>query len=531
VAKNALAILLFLGGAGLLASIFQLFTAIPQVRNAILTIPARLLVVHPSVRHGRRQIRDLLLQVANRESVPPAMFGILVSHLTRATSWSEMAELSTSVAQRALRVSGATLVDRLRFPAEIELIQDYLRAVIREGRNLSSLRPVKAKRRFSDIAAGDGSDATFPELITSLSGALVFADASDTRSRVFDRAEVVCRGMPDLQHADRSCSFADALGHDDYDGQVLSVESVVRVRHPASPRFGLVIVASPSCYAETEARMCRRSCKHIRSEEDGSSAHEFAFTERDGAGWQIAHGHRRTNLLTGYVLLHTTDDRIVLAQRSGRTRNGLNVLSLSAGGVVEFDGINGDQDAAGSPDVRTAVIRETREELGVELIESSIRPVSVFLVNSLGIGSDGREEGQVVTTVLYAGSCGATFEQVVEAQTSRSDPATGSFEIAHLESVPLGSDPSELAHWLRENAERIDQHLLIGISYAMLLRFGPNEAAAELRKAFRKGPWWTVSTPTLDRRTCFPVGELCGRSTDALLRSVHPSWPDAIMDR
>lgn len=514
--------LIVVGVAGGLATLIQWATALPSVRCRLLTLPTSWPFVRTLTRPERRRLRAVLVRVADDGDGAGSSAVLSIISATREKSWQQNAEVAVDVSERMLRWTGTLLVE-LRFPEEVRRIRSFLRGALSDATVLGEYRPA------------DAADATpaFSQFVTALSGAVVLGDAAETRARVFDHVSVVDR-RPDVTHVAARCECAKVLGPGDYDGPVLDVVSVDRVSHPSSPLFGLLMQTSGTCYAATESFVTGHGCKHIPLGAHLPELQQFAMrrsADRWGTWSKEGRSGHRTNLLTAYALIRTSDDRLVLAQRSARTRNGLDTLSLSAGGVVEFDDHGPrryDVDASGAPDVRAAVIRETREELGIELIDESVRAMCAVLVNSRGPDRTGRPEGQVLTTVIFAASSDLSFDEVVDAQLSRSDPATGSFEVAHLECVELGNDPELLAMWLAGNAERVDQHLVVGLAYALMLRFGRERTIAALVDAHPDAPWWSPGDPSLEPRTAFPVGELVGGSTRLLLKTAHPAWGSTI---
>lgn len=521
VVENVARALVVLGGAGFLVAGFQMLTALPPVRRRVLAVSTSWPFLDPDARAARGELRNLLLRVADEDTVRADEFLEAMSTAYTTFGWAENARRSAATARRCRRWTGAVLLDIVRYPGEVARIRDYLREVTNHAELLGGYVPVESEA---------SETVPFPDLMTALSGAVVLGDASETRARVFGHVTVVDRQRRRTPHRIDDCGAAATLKSGDYDGSVLDVRAVGRARHPTSPRFGLVLETKSSCYAETESPT-GRGCKHLSTGEDRPQPTEFRF-DRDVPGpdgwtaWRASEHADRTNLLTAYVLIRTSDDRLVLTQRSENVNNGLDVLSLSAGGVVEFHDGNqmSDANAAGAPDVRGAVVRECLEELGVELVDESVRAMCALQVNSCGLTSDGLPEGQVLTAVIFAGSCAMTFDEVVECQRSRSDPATGSFEVSHLEYVEFGDTPDELSAWLVDNSARIDQHLLVGISYAMLLRFGSERTGSALLSAFAESPWWKIRRGGLTQRTYFAVGELEGTPTNELLTRVCERW-------
>jgi hypothetical protein len=242
-------------------------------------------------------------------------------------------------------------------------------------------------------------------------------------------------------------------------------------------------------------------------------------------------------LLTSYVSLITSDDHLVLAQRSRLVRHGQGVISATAGGVLEPDGEGGtgDVDEFGMPDPLTGVLRETREELGLVLDRATVRPVCVFLANvrNLGQGPQGGL-GQLVASILHVCRVPETFE-ALKSELARADPSLGGFEVDDLVGVSLREEGAtgfvgtakRLATYARETADRLDQHGLLSCLYAAALVEGREAAIDAFLAAFEKQPWWDIASDGVHPRVVRDPRELLGEGLlplDQAIGQWAPSW-------
>lgn len=211
-------------------------------------------------------------------------------------------------------------------------------------------------------------------------------------------------------------------------------------------------------------------------------------------------------LITSYVSIVTADGALVLARRTGKVRHGQRVISATAGGVIEPDaeGDCGDVDEAGMPSPLHGVLRETLEEIGLDLPASAPKPVAVFLANARNVAATAPEStpaaqdrsgrGQLVLTVLYLCRVEQTADDLRQLLTT-ADPSLGGFEVEDLVVLPTdGGDgaAATLAAAAAAQAAWLDQHGLLSCLYTAAVLDGPEPARKAFVAAFPDRPWWAI---------------------------------------
>jgi 8-oxo-dGTP pyrophosphatase MutT (NUDIX family) len=392
-------------------------------------------------------------------------------------------------------LSNASLTARLLYPDDVTAV------VARSKGALDSLSPFEGLQLVP-------LDRTFADFATETSGAPILVDASRSRSGVAVDVRVLhsrsyrgagCVGTYEDHHSFGPCAAGDeVVDPTDYDGRALDLHRVELARHPARGELVFLLATGETCYAATEHRDKAWACKRLRRLEPGSSP---------GVEWTNGRrGGSRLSLLTSYVAVLTADGSLVLCARSRNPRNALGALSATGGGVCEPGSPVSpvDANAFGWPDPIATGVRELREEVGLVVDRNSVRPVAVFLANSMG-EREGGLYGQVVPTVLSVAHSSLSFEQIRDNASHSSDLAHGSYEVAGLEEVPM-RDLSEVATWARDQSDRLDQHGLLSIIYAARLRWGPDEVASKFQSEFASRPWWRSSSAAGgDRRWAPPT--------------------------
>lgn len=393
----------------------------------------------------------------------------------------------------AARPRSASLLSRLLYPDEAQAI----RRVVAEA--------AAAVTRFEMLApaAPTGRFATFA---TRHSGAPVLMDAADSRARVSSDVLVWHRRMYrgresaletyEAAHPNNRCPAAHQVQRPgDYDGRCLDLGAVDLVEDPRNGRLVFLLTTGETCYAATEEGQEAWGCKHLEPEAGRHVSVQWRGGRRVGG---------RLAPLTSYVTLISADAGLVLCERSTRVRSGAGVLSASAGGICEpggrFDRL--DVDESGTPDPLATVRRELREELGITLIRTALRPVAVFLANAIGFRGE-EAEAQLVPTVLSLARSDLSFREIEQRSFSGSDLALGAFEVAGLRPVWM-TDVEALAEFAEHEAHSLDQHGFLSILYSAMVTWGTDATQAAFGHRFDTSPWCERPVSGLPRRWANP---------------------------
>jgi len=442
-----------------------------------------------------------------------------------------------SVLQSAATSRAQSLVGRILYPSDTDRLSELFLSIADLLERFAMAHPEGRMPASGSVEAGPDADRTvgdFADFSSALSGAIVLADSVEWRSRY--ATHVLSWHSRDFRHASnvkpnstmsyntthergRPCRLSHLVRDrkiGDFDRRVLSLRSVLPVSSSEFGWTGFILETNDTCYLTTEQGEGLRladptsdhehdectpliGCKHLLPRSDAAQSPRIS----------AANGHVRfgldsdnpVTLVTTYVSILTRDNRLVLVRRSSSVRHGTNVVSATAGGVVEPDaeGSDGDVDQSGMPSVVACVQREAQEEIGLTLGAEQLRPVCVFLSNirtSRPQGeADGLErrsgKGQLVAVVLFLAHVDLSFYGL-KRQASKADPALGRFEVDELVAVKLTKDKEafDLARYAYENAQQLDQHGLLSCLYAAAVLNGPSKARTEFTDAFRHRPWW-----------------------------------------
>lgn len=406
----------------------------------------------------------------------------------------------------------------------------------------------------------------FARVVSAFSGALILADGMPSRARVLHRIDVLLDAGwdgPDEPHERRASPVADAgvgsrwslepgayerrhrdrdvaklaggqkvLSPGDYDGRIVSVRSVETRIDSASGQLVATIRGRDSCYVVSE-RAEGYACKHLPP---GTPAPPFTLREHR-ARFDRPDEHLPSMLLNVVLGLIARDEQgsrcLVLTRRGNRANNGHDVISTSAGGVLDSPrpgAVHGDADEWGAPSPLHAVIRETREELGVELAPDAVAPVAVFASNIVGrVRASGRE-GELVASACYLAETSQTLTALTERMAAASDWTLGRFESEGLDHLPLPEvdENSEAARGeaarrfldvLEARMTHIDQSAVICALYAAAHLYGPENVIEAIRKSGIDA-WWTRAWSGEDasRAVCPPADLLSAE------RGRAPEW-------
>jgi 8-oxo-dGTP pyrophosphatase MutT (NUDIX family) len=308
----------------------------------------------------------------------------------------------------------------------------------------------------------------------------VLLDSLDSRSRIAHDVHVwhraAYRGHPDASGSTydeahrHGCPASAAVQQPgDYDARVLTLDACGYVEDPAKGTLSFVLETSETCYAATEQGAHPWGCKHLplaTSADVGMRFEGTAVRRRQGD---------RLCLVASYVTVLTSDRQLVLCRRSSAVRSGPGVVSASAGGVCEpGDGRRGDRDSLGWPDPILSARRELQEEIGLDVPRSSIRPAALFLANSTNPHRHG--EGQLVATVLSIARVTESYDELTASVWTRSDLATGRYEVDDLLGLPLSGTADDLMTAVEPLLEDLDQHGALSIVYVAAAVWGRDEA-------------------------------------------------------
>lgn len=333
--------------------------------------------------------------------------------------------------------------------ATVSLVDEHLN---QEGtwRTVHARDAVALAGAADDPALRDeaGRAPLFADMVSALTGALVVADATASRSssahRIMDwHVMRFSPRAPEAQdavtfadhhpsqgrlHSQRSehghqggsaaggaeivpCAWSTKLRHqkqthvDDYDGRVALLHGAALMRDRRTGHVNLMVQTSDSCHAATEVSPAR--CKHLPTGAAIDTAPLWCRESADASGMSLRRAQEVSaavrgtpgiqSLLTSFTLLISQGDalaaapgtprmaKIVLLRRSQANHNNAAVLSCP-GGVLNLaiDDVAMDEDASGQCSPTSAIRRELHEELGVDLAEDAFEPRAIFVLNQRG---------------------------------------------------------------------------------------------------------------------------------------------------
>ncbi len=449
---------------------------------------------------------------------------------SRRAPWDGVSATLAQVCRAAGTYRSTRFVVRVLYPDESVMIRNLFAEMANHLDRFGTARPVSLGR----FPRPEGP-RSFGRFVSALSGAVVLVDSVDTRTKYVDDVLVWHRqmyrgvGTPEpggkgrgqrrmtdqyaAAHPDGGVCSTDLDASQrligDFDRRVLTLRSAWMTEASSRGRVSFVLETSETCYLATEHGEAmisegapqdeRVGCKHLFPNDTLGGAQQFV-ADADG-GYQMtvsAPDSGPTMLLTSYISLLTSDGFLVLVRRSGSVRHGTGTISAMAGGVIEPDGDGsaGDVDQYGMPSPLECVIRETREEIGLDLSGVPINPVCVFLVNVRNLSGKRRGRGQLVAVTLYLASVSHTRQELNEIVKS-ADPALGGFEVEHLVYVDCDTDSDEanafssaMARFAWDHRQQLDQHGLLSCLYSAAVHDGAGAARDAFESAFSSGPWW-----------------------------------------
>lgn len=457
-------------------------------------------------------------------------------------AWVDAAPSVAALLQAASSPRCASVLAAVLYPEQSRRLQVLLRDTARLVEEFAHYAPTRS-RAAPSTACSPGSFAAFA---SALSGAAVLVDATLSRQRVADTAlcwhdaiyrpsefEARTSSSPpryERGHSTGACSRWDAEARlpGDFDLRTVDLRSAYLAEAAARGHLAMVLETSETCYAASELGGQGIGCKHVPPGVRDSNDPLVRPLSQSGVSCRTMDG--RVVLLTSYVSL-TNAEHLVLARRSMRVRHGHDTLSATAGGVVEpgEPGPGGDVDEYGRPSPLTGVLRELKEEIGLDLPLASCHPVCVFLSNIRGRSPTTEDDGQLVGVVLSLATVGVDRETIDRMARIGSDEARGRFEQEGLETCPLDS-AAACADWAAHHSLLLDQHGLLSCLYATATRFGADAARAAFSTAFAGRPWWAIPAyPGGPIRTVRDVRTLV-TNADAIFHAGPSSWRAAWND-
>ncbi len=448
--------------------------------------------------------------------------------------WTRLAPVFFRVFSAAARQRSTRLIARILYPEDVRTYSALFGDIARAVRQLAVSAPVDFDRYRPSV--GEKIDEKneertgFASFVTSFSGSVVLADAAESASCCAEQVLVWhsrrFRGLTTAKsgRADGP-RYGDTHGSGvgcekwgdsprrigDFDQRVLHLRSVALAEATAENGLSIVLETSETCYGVSELGAEEMGCKNVTARlTQGADADDPVFRRRSeraegggdlgGSDYRIARQSPdagRVTLLTAQLALITADDKLVLQDRTDSVRHDASLIGASAGGVISLGGIvpSGDLDSTGWPDPVAAVIREAREEAGVDVAAASCRPVCVYLLNVMGNPRKGNgppQDGQLGAAILFTARTSLDSGEVEKAAKTQADQARGRFERSGLRWCPAES-PGGIAGWMRENAARLSIHALMACTYSSLVIFGRTATEAALSSAFADRPWWAIS--------------------------------------
>lgn len=453
-----------------------------------------------------------LVEALGRDDIQPGKLVAEVCARYEYATWNTTAPVLAKIFSR-IGHPPQPLLARLLYPNEAQRL--FL-----AGSQISGFLDRFVKCKALD-AQRQGSPITQPQsfgaFAAALTGAVIFADAAETKaryagrtliwhSRAFRGGNQLADGTVEPGSYDDAHPGAEACGlwaklnsgkararPGDYDLRLLDLRSVTLAEAVTQGYVAFILETAETCYAATEDGALF-GCKHVEPASTDQRSPWAALATADGFRVHRELTGSRVTLLDAYVAVISSDRKLLLAHRTKAVRHGQDVFSATAGGPIEPQGRwhDGDVDEFGAPDSAKAVTRETEEEIGVDLQISRCAPVCVFMCNIRGRSEATRTSGQLVANVLYISHTPMRAAEIKTKARSSSDPFLGRFEQEELIDCDFDS-PDAIARWSADNATRLDQHGIISCLYACAAEYGYSQAREAFCKAFSQAPWWAIS--------------------------------------
>lgn len=419
-----------------------------------------------------------------------------------------------------LRVSAQSIEDslllRILIPERSKSTAALMRSMSADHGWFSGLRPAPLEILRRGGGEGARSDGLFMDYVTRFTGAVVLADAIQTRTGLAANAKVwhadcyvpsITNPLESFEDShgevagglDRDgrveCRWGATLHRDprtrigDYDGRVLNITGVALGSDPSTGELNFILTSRDTCYAATERspQACKGALETLR---DAAYDAPWIRDRRTLTTTRDGRGHARLNMLTVFATLIVTPTiesggprSIVLSERASSLRNGPGVVSV-VGGVMNLPNrtATGDIDDKGFADPRRAIAREVHEELGLEIDQDQLAPTSVFTYNQRSPGRSAR--GQVLTSISFTATLRTSLEALERQRLSQSK-ANGRYELDRLMCIELPYPDEELdrpealqtaasalAKSSRGLAPRLDQAAMLAILYASAESYG-----------------------------------------------------------
>lgn len=487
--------------------------------------------------HGREPdiLQKLLTEVAQASidprSLPGDVFADALSTAPANQAWPSDLPLVHSWLEASIQAIEDDLIIRVLIPERSRAAVSMLRALADSFREYIHQLPVRQEQLLS---ASDGG-ILFADFVSSLTGALVLADASQTRGGNANQARVWHANRYDPHPAGyasyaskhplktetvnggdgSSCASATKLRDQsktragDFDGRVLNVTGVALTQDERSGSINFLLTTTESCYAATEVSDV--ACKGDLGKALGNIGLDSRWSrhlvemkvERNGA-------QKRLNMLTvvAALIMEATDGKdssrsILLSRRASNIRNGNAVHSI-VGGVMNLPvgGSSGDVDSLGFPDPSQAISRELKEELGLTIDPDLFTPVAVYTFNQRDPLRPGVEaRGQFLTTISYVARLNMNLAQVKRERSIYSG-ATGRYELDELLEIAFPvvrkgkngrkNAASLFAKRVRGLAHLLDQAAMIATIYAAVEEYSLTATAEAFAEAFPE-PWQALN--------------------------------------
>jgi 8-oxo-dGTP pyrophosphatase MutT (NUDIX family) len=460
----------------------------------------------------RSSLKTPLVGALGRDDVRPGEVIADVCARYEYATWGTTAPVLAKIFSR-IEHPPQPLLARLLYPNETQRLFQLGSQVSKFLDRFVKCKAIDAERQASPIT----QPKSFGAFATALTGAIVFADAAQSKtryagmaliwhSRAFRGGNQLANGTvgpgsyDDAHPGAEACELWAKLKSGetrarpgDYDLRLLDLRSVTFAEAVTQGYVAFVIETAETCYAATEDGALF-GCKHVEPASSDQRSPWSALVTADGFRVHRELTGSRVTLLDAYVAIISSDRKLLLAQRTKAVRHGQDVLSATAGGPIEPQGRwhGGDVDEFGAPDSAKAVTREAREEIGLDVQVSMCAPVCVFMCNIRGRSEEARKRGQLVANVLYIAHVPVDAAKIKDKARSSSDPFLGRFEQEELIECDFGS-PAAIAKWSADNATGLDQHGMISCLYACAAEYGYSEAREAFRKAFSQAPWWAIS--------------------------------------